>query len=196
MYILPRQKSVLRRWWQAQALCGWAGRPVRCHHSREEKPSIQWGRQGCPPWGLRTLGWGKEQLLVQVSGTERGVGGLGQASHPRPRTARCVSWTGIQGNCASPHSVCSEANAFLSHCLCWRLVVGTPITSSLGERPRCLESGCGRPDSNGGERRPGGSIPAPPMEGPQGMGVLPKACPGWSRAGCLGCHPVERERGC
>lgn len=74
------------------------------------------------------------------------------------RTAKCVSWTRIQGNCVSPHSVCSEANAFLSYCLCRSLVVDTPITSSLGERPRCSESGCGRPDSKQGERQPGGSI--------------------------------------
>lgn len=46
--------------------------------------------------------------------------------------------------------------------------MGTPIISSLRERPRCSESGCGRPDSNEGERQaawwehlgvPGGQVP-------------------------------------
>lgn len=112
----------------------------------------------CPHKRLRPWGGGRGSPCIKVSGTERGVGGLGQASHPHPRTAKCVSWTRIQGNCVSPHSVCSEANAFLSYCLCRSLVVDTPITSSLGERPRCSESGCGRPDSKQGERQPGGSI--------------------------------------
>lgn len=111
-----------------------------------------------PPQETEAPGWGRGSPCIKVSGTERGVGGLGQASHPHPRTAKCVSWTRIQGNCVSPHSVCSEANAFLSYCLCRSLVVDTPITSSLGERPRCSESGCGRPDSKQGERQPGGSI--------------------------------------
>lgn len=101
------------------------------------------------PWGLRAPQWvGGAALPSESLATERGVGGLGQAGSPRPQTARCVSWMRIQGDCASPHSVCSEANAFLSYCLCRRLVVGTPIISSLGERPRCLPSGCERPHNH------------------------------------------------
>lgn len=101
------------------------------------------------PWGLRAPQWvGGAALPSESLATERGVGGLGQAGSPRPQTARCVSWMRIQGNCASPHSVCSEANAFLSYCLRRRLVVGTPIISSLGERPRCLPSSCGRPHNH------------------------------------------------
>ena len=108
-------------------------------------------RRGLPTWGLKARGGGsgEQRPLINVSGRERGVGGPGQANHPHPPTAKCVSWMRIQGNCASPHSVCSEANAFLSYCLRRRLVVGTPIISSLGERPRCLESGCGRTHSKG-----------------------------------------------
>lgn len=132
--------------------------PLPRFHRLEEKLCL-WGMQGCCPHKrLRPQGGGRGSPCIKVSGTERGVGGLGQASHPHPRTAKCVSWTRIQGNCVSPHSVCSEANAFLSYCLCRSLVVDTPITSSLGERPRCSESGCGRPDSKQGERQPGGSI--------------------------------------
>lgn len=106
----------------------------------------------CMDWrGLkaRGRGVGGQRPLINVSGRERGVGQPGQANHPHPPTAKCVSWKRMQSNCASPHSVCSEANAFLSYCLRLRLVVGTPIISSLGERPRCSESGCGRPDSKG-----------------------------------------------
>lgn len=129
-----------------------------------------WGGQGCPTLGVAGPGvGGRSSPLIKVSGRQRGVGGLGQASHPRPRTPKCVSWMRIQGNCASPHSVCSEANAFLSYCLCRRLVVGTPIISSLGERPRCSKSGWGRPDSNEGDRRPAGST-----LGSRGVGEVPR----------------------
>lgn len=88
----------------------------------------------------------------------------------------------IQGNCASPHSVCSEANAFLSYCLCRRLAVGTPIISSLGERPRCSQSGCGRPQSSQGVRQPAGST----LESPLG-----KARRAW--APCRGVTPLARD---
>lgn len=117
----------------------------------------------------------------------------GRGRHPG--TAKCVSWTRIQGNCASPHSVCSEANAFLSYCLCRRLVVGTPFISSLGERPRCFESGGGWLDSRG-RKEPGGSTSESPGEGSHCRAMPPKGCPQCSQAGCLGCHPVRRERGC
>jgi hypothetical protein len=56
-----------------------------------------------------------------------------------------------------------------------------------GEEAKVLESGCGRPTTTWGK-----SIPESPEEG---MGRLPKACPGWNQAGCLGCHPGEKERG-
>lgn len=159
---------------------------------REKSCTDGGGRLAPRGWGVGVGGWkalewvGRGSALIKVSGVERGVGGLGQASHPRPRTAKCVSWMRIQGNCASPHSVCSEANAFLSYCLRRRLV-GTPIISSLGwgKRPRCLQSACGRPNSNQGERHPGGSILESPGEGPQGV----QGC----NPGCLGCHAVGRE---
>lgn len=116
-----------------------------------------------PPQETEAPGWGEGQPMHQSLWHREGCGRAGAGQPPSPsncelRTAKCVSWTRIQGNCVSPHSVCSEANAFLSYCLCRSLVVDTPITSSLGERPRCSESGCGRPDSKQGERQPGGSI--------------------------------------
>ena len=102
---------------------------------------------GLPTSGLKAPGvGGRGAAHSSKSLAQKGVW-AGRGRHPG--TAKCVSWTRIQGNCASPHSVCSEANAFLSYCLCRRLVVGTPFISSLGERPRCLESGCGWLDSKG-----------------------------------------------
>lgn len=152
------------------------GRPLPPHRGHSGRDTAPTEEAGLPHLGAAGPGvGGRSSPLIKVSGTERGVGGLGQASHPRPRTAKCVSWMGIQGNCASPHSACSEANAFLSYCLCRRLVVGTPIISSLGERPRCSQAGCGRPESSAGDRLPGGRILESPGAGPQGTGTPPKA---------------------
>lgn len=167
----------MRRWGRRRH-CGWqAALSSAC--SREERPSVRWRRQRGEDPGL-----GEGAATRPSPWRGAGVGGLGQAGRPHPRTARCVSWTRIQGNCASPHSVCSEANAFLAYCLRWRLVVGTPFTSSLGERPRCSESGCGRPTVPGRERggrwehprAPQGQVPGAwaccPRRAPDGAGGL------------------------
>lgn len=57
--------------------------------------------------------------------------------------------------------------------------MGTPITSSLREkRLRCSSQAVGGLTATR-ER----ASPSPPWEGPWGMGMLPKACPGWSHDG-------------
>lgn len=181
-------KNGSREGWQAQALFGWQSCP--CPLPLWKK-SCWMTKAGLPGLGAEGPGVGEGAAHLSKSLAQKGVwAGWGRpTTYPRPRTARCVSWMRIQGNCGSPHSVCSEANAFLSYCLCRRLVVGTPITSSLGERPRCLESGRGRPHSSSGERQPGGSIPATLGRGCPGHGHAAQGMPRMESGWLLGMPP-------
>lgn len=143
------------------------------------KKSCRDGGDRAADLGAEGPGGGGGAAHSSKSLAQKGVW-AGRGRHPG--TAKCVSWTRIQGNCASPHSVCSEANAFLSYCLCRRLVVGTPFISSLGERPRCFESGCGRLDSRG-RKEPGGSTSESPGGRKPGQGHaaqgVPSVQPSW-----------------